>query len=117
MFNSPIIILVLSLIVIFSLVQLIMAFVNKFLFLPLIVSLVVLGLVFLTKTFVTSTIIIPFLNLLIGFSIGILIIMIYISGKSVKTMQEKFVALIDFQLINFAFAWVFLIFSVLIINK
>ena len=116
MFTSPILISVLVLIIILLLVQVFMAIFNKFLFLPLLISIVVLLLVFITNTFVQSTIVIPFLNLLIGFSLGTMIIMVYVANKSVKKMQEKFVALIDFQLINFVFAWVFLILSVLFIN-
>ena len=77
---------------------------------------VILLIVFITQTFVQSTIIIPFVNLLIGFSVGTLVIMLYVAGKSVKFMQQKFVALIDFQLINFVFAWVFLIFSIIYTN-
>lgn len=117
MFSSPTLIVTLILIVVLGLVQLFMAFFNKFLFLPLMLSLIVLALIFVTSTFVQSTIIIPFLNLLIGFSVGTLVIMLFIAGKSVKVMQDKFVALIDFQLINFIFAWIFLIFSMLLINS
>jgi len=71
----------------------------------------------MTKTFVQSTIIIPFLNLLLGFALGTFVIMVFVASKSVKVMQKKFIALIDFQLINFIFGWVFLIFSILMINS
>ncbi len=117
MFNSPAIIISLVLIVILVIIQLIMLFYNKFLFFPFIISLIVLLIVFLTQTFVQSTIIIPFVNLLVGFLIGTLVIMMFVAGKSVRIMQQKFVALIDFQLINFVFAWIFLIFSMVYINS
>src|SRR3989344_2453694 len=100
MFSSPALIVTLALIIILVLIQLLMAFFNKFLFLPFTISLLVLAVVFITNTFVQGTIVIPFLNLLIGFSLGTLVIMLYVAGKSVKIMQQKFVALIDFQLIN-----------------
>ena len=117
MFSSPVLFIALILIVLLSLAQLFMAFLNRFLLLPLLVSLLVLAMVFITKTFVQSTVVIPFLNLFLGFALGTLIIMMFVAGKSVKIMQQKFVALIDFQLINFIFAWVFLIFSILLINN
>jgi len=117
MFSSPALFITLILLILLALLQLFMAIVNRFLFSPLIISLVVLLLVFVTKTFVQSTIIIPFLNLLLGFALGTFVIMIFVAGKSIKIMQEKFVALIDFQLINFIFGWVFLIFSILMINN
>ena len=116
MFSSPAIVISLVLIVILSIIQIVMLLYNRFLFLPFIINLIILLIVFITQTFVQSTIIIPFVNLLIGFSVGTLVIMLYVAGKSVKVMQQKFVALIDFQLINFVFAWVFLIFSIIYTN-
>ena len=115
--NSPVIIICLTLIVILSIIQIVMLFFNRFLFLPFIINLLILLIVFITQTLVQSTIIIPFVNLLLGFSLGTLLIMLYVAGKSVKIMQQKFVALIDFQLINFVFSWVFLIFSIVYINS